>query len=59
LPEISERLALCARIDELLDHHAREHSGNVALQAGDVTVTYGELLQRVEKLAAQLVAEGL
>ena len=29
------------------------------MQVGDVTVTYGELLQRVEQLAARLVGEGL
>ena len=29
------------------------------MQAGDATVTYGALLQRVERLAAQLVREGL
>ena len=57
--EISDRLANCRRIDELLDHHVRERPEKVAMQVVDVTVTYGELLQRVERLAARLVQEGL
>jgi acyl-CoA synthetase (AMP-forming)/AMP-acid ligase II len=57
--EISDRLASCRRVDELLDHHARERYEKVSMQVGDVSVTYGELLQRVERLAAQLVHDGL
>jgi acyl-CoA synthetase (AMP-forming)/AMP-acid ligase II len=57
--EISDLLASCSRVDELLDHHARERPEKVAMQVGEVSVTYGELLQRVERLAAQLVGEGL
>ena len=57
--EISDRLASCTRVDELLDHHARERSGNVAMQVGNATVTYGDLHKRVERLATRLVEEGL
>ena len=57
--EITDRLANCRRIDELLDHHARERPEQLALQSGPVSVTYGELLLRVERLAAQLIEEGL
>jgi acyl-CoA synthetase (AMP-forming)/AMP-acid ligase II len=57
--QIADRLASCARIDELLDHHVRERPEKVSLQVGNISVTYGNLLQRVERLAAQLVAEGL
>jgi len=57
--EISDRLASCRRIDELLDHHVRERPEKVSMQVVDLTVTYGELLQRVERLAARLVQEGL
>ena len=57
--EISDRLASCRRVDELLDHHARERSEKVSIQVGHATVTYGELQQRVNRLAAKLVEEGL
>ena len=57
--EVSDRLASCRGVDELLDRHARDRSENVAIRVGDLTVSYGELLRRVERLAAQLVAEGL
>jgi long-chain acyl-CoA synthetase len=57
--EISERLAACRRVDALLDHHARERPEQIAIRVANVSVTYGELLQRVERLAAQLVAAGL
>ena len=57
--EIMDRLAACQRIDELLDHHAQERPNQVALQSDAVVVTYGQLLFRVARLAAQLVEEGL
>jgi acyl-CoA synthetase (AMP-forming)/AMP-acid ligase II len=57
--EISERLASCKRVDELLVHHARERPEQVSMRVGHVSVTYAELLQRVERLAAHLVEEGL
>jgi len=57
--EISDRLASCHRVDELLEHHARERPEKISIQVGSIAVTYGELLRRVERLAAQLVGEGL
>ena len=57
--EISDRLASCRRVDELLDRHAQERSEKVSIRVGYATVTYGELHQRVKRLAAKLVEEGL
>ena len=57
--EIQQRLSSCSRIDELLDHHARERPGQLALQSDSVSVSYEELLLRVERLAAQLILAGL
>ncbi|MDX1394215.1 MAG: AMP-binding protein, partial [Gemmatimonadota bacterium] len=57
--DISDRPGRCRSIDELLDRHARERPATVSMQVDDVSVTYGELLERVEQLAAHLVEEGL
>jgi len=54
-----DRLERCTRVDELLDWHARKRPEKVALQAGSTSVGYGALLQRVERLSAQLIEEGL
>jgi acyl-CoA synthetase (AMP-forming)/AMP-acid ligase II len=57
--DIAECLAQCATVDELLDQHARERSDKIALQLGDARISYGELRDRVDRLAAQLTKAGL
>ncbi|GAA1293377.1 hypothetical protein GCM10009634_46940 [Saccharothrix xinjiangensis] len=44
---------------ELVAAQARRTPDAVALVHGDATVTYGELLERVNRLAAELVARGV
>jgi 2-aminobenzoate-CoA ligase len=53
----SESLNICA---ELLDENVRQGRGHrVAIHYGDETITYAELLDRVERFSASLVQAGV
>ncbi len=56
---IDTRLEQCTRIDDLLTVHAQERPDRVAIQVGSRTLTYRELLERVERLAGQFTRAGL
>ena len=64
-PSIAVLEGLCdgptgfARVDELLACHARARGQHAAIQVGQVSVTYGDVLDRAQRLAAQLRAGGL
>jgi acyl-CoA synthetase (AMP-forming)/AMP-acid ligase II len=56
---IAERLDRCARVDDLLTCHALERPDGVAIQVGQSSVTYRDLLDRSKRMAVQLASEGL
>ena len=59
LEAILARIEASSCFHELLAHHRRERPRSVAVEDGVSSVTYGELSDRAERLAARLAAEGL
>ena len=54
-----ERVAGCVMLHDLLHVHALERPDRIAVEDGTTTITYAELSDRSERLAARLRAVGL